>query len=828
MTHEMRAPALGCLLLLAGCADPNTFTLRSDRARVDVKVEPFSFIVRSPDGAAVLSSLPQGSGAYGAFAPTLDSPTYVDQIVPGWDGYRAGEGEWVRGGKARLVSRTATSATVAWPLSGGEARLTLSVDGPRVRVEAAVQGADGGAPAVRYNKSTLAFSLPPDEHFFGLGERFATFDHRGWSLYSWAEEGALGGGEATPAGPTNPYPNGPSMTYFPVPFFLSSSGYALHLDTTFRSELHLGSEQPDAWRLAVNAPRLAFTVYVNGSPLDSLEQFTADTGRPIVPAPWVFGPRRRLGPGSQVGGVAEWQVMRDRKLPLTAADDATHFLPALSQTGREADLRAWTALAHANGLKAIAYNNPFVAANNANAAADYAFGKDHGYFVKDVKGDPVVVFLISGSPLQVSMIDFTNAEAVAWYKTLLQRTIDFGYDGWMHDFGEYVPRSGRFSDGRRGDELHNLYPMLSAKAAREVLQAAKPDDHLFFVRAGYTGSQAYIPVVWGGDAEVSFDETQGIPSTIRSGLNLALTGVPYWGSDGTGFKCITDAPHDKEVYVRWLEVMGVSPIFMDQNACANPLTPQTKWTLWSDQETQDVYRQMASLHTRLMPYFLTLAREAAASGVPVMRPPFLSAPKDPRTWTLDDSFFLGPALYAAPVVRRGQTTRAVWFPPGGRYVDLFDLGVHPPDSTATVDAPLAKLPLYLVEGQLLPRLDGEVQTLAPATEPTVVTAASRADVLDVSVALGAGMQASLTLADGTALTAERLASGAGRAGFTAVTEPELQACSQCYLAESLPGVERMRVNGAKATTTDLTVDDVHLTVTSPNPLRVRWDVLRLP
>ena len=810
-----------------GCpiSPPNTFTLQSGPTAVDVTVEPFSFVVRGASGE-VLRSRGEVEGPSGRFAPTLDRPTFVDGIVPGWDGYRAGDGTWVHGGKARVLERTTTRAVLESDVAGDIAHLELSVDGARVFASGVMLGADGGAPAVRYNKTSWGFALPEDEHFFGLGERFATFDHRGWSLYSYAEEGALGGGEGTPPGPENPYPTGPSMTYFPVPFFLSSRGYGLHVNTDYRSELHLGSELPDAWRVAVNAQRIALTVYVHDDPFETLDQFTADTGRPIIPAPWVFGPRRRLGPGSRVpdAGV-EWEVMRERKLPLTGIDDATHFLPALSQVGREQELRDWTQLLHANGFKALAYNNPYVAQNHPNAAADFAFGESNGFFIKDPEGKPALVTLISGTPLQVAMIDFTSEAATAWYRSLLQRTVDFGYDGWMHDFGEYVPRNGRLADGRRGDALHNPYPRLSAQAARDVLQAAKPDDHLFFVRAGYTGSQAVVPAVWGGDAEVSFDETQGIPSTIRSGLNLALVGVPYWGSDGTGFKCIGNAPRDKEVFVRWLELEAVSPIMMEQNACANPLERRTKWTLWSDDETQDVYRRMASLHTRLLPYFMVLAREAHGSGAPLMRPLFLYWPKEPRSWRTDDTFFLGPALYAAPVLRRGLTTRTIWFPPGARYVAMDDFSVQQPDTEVTVAAPLGRLPLFLVEGQLLPLLDPEVQTLAPATVPGVVTAASRADVLDVQVALGPGGSATLELFDGTRLTARRVASEAGRAGFT---EMDPSSCEKCFSITTHPQVTEVKVTTERAASSSTRFDELELEVSGPTVRRVRWDVLRLP
>ena len=812
----MRAACLA--LVLCACGNPNTLTLSSAEASVDVTLEPFHFTVKNADGAVLLDSQ-NGTEAYGTFAQTVDRPTTRAQILPGWDNQFPNEGAWVRGGAAKLINRSESSVTVQWAIEGGTTELTLSLDHAKLRLE--TKG-DFTADAPRYNKSTLAFALPADEHFFGLGERFGTFDHRGWSLYSWPEEGPLGGGEGVPTGPENPYPHGPSMTYFPVPFFLSNRGYGLHVDSTYRSELHLGSERSDAWRVAVNTTGFALTVYV-GTPVEVLDAFTADTGRPLIPAPWVFGPRRRISPGDTVDGGAQWRVMRDRKMPLTGIDDAVHFLPALSQTGREDELHTWVDALHAAGFKVMAYNNPFVAQNHPNAAADYAYGAEHHYFVEEADGGaPALGFLISGTPLYVAMIDFTNDAASAWYRGLLQRTVDFGYDGWMHDFGEYVPRTGTFADGRRGDALHNPYPMLSAKEARAVLQASKPDDHLFFVRAGYTGSQAFVPAVWGGDAETSFDETQGIPSTIRSGLNLSLTGVPYWGSDGTGFKCIGDSVRDKEVYVRWLELEAVSPIMMDQNACSNPLGARSKWTLWSDVETQDIYRQMASLHTRLEPYFMTLAREANRSGLPLMRAPFLFQPNEPRTWTLDDTFFLGPALYAAPVLERGQTTRTVWFPAGARYVawddqTVFAAGEH------QVAAPLNRLPLFLVENQLVPLLDQDVQTLAPASEPDVISARDRADVLDVRVALGPASTATLTLLDGTVLTASRT-TGTSREGFT---EGDPRSCARCFQVGRAGDVDRVQVSSGRSSDAVVRFDDLELRASGGPPRTIRWDVWKL-
>lgn len=766
------------LPLLAACSSSNEVTLSNEQVRLKLTLKPYALEVARPSGDVVLRS----SGGPRA---TRDTPEFVSQLIPGWDGYRAKEGPWTQATDATLVEQTPTSVKLTFAEGF---TLDVSLSGQRVKLVATTT-------ASGLNKAALPFVLGADEHVFGLGERYASFDHRGLSLYSWAEEAGLGGGEAPGIRPDNPFPNGPSMTYFPVPFFHSSALFAASIDTTRRTELDFGATEPATWRAVVNGTTVPLTLYL-GDPVQNLAMWTEDTGRAPIPAPWVWGPRRRIGRNAMVNGAPEWAVMRDAGLPLTAIDDAMHFLPALSHVGIENELRAWTALQHANGFKAIGYNNPYVAADHPRAAADYAFGRDAGFFEKQPNGEPATTFFISGAPLNISAVDLTNPEAVKWYETLLQRGVDLGYDGWMHDFGEYVARSSRFHDGRRGDEVHNAFPVLSAKAAHDFFERVKPNDYLFFVRSGYTGTQRWVPAVWSGDPEATFDDSQGLPAQLRGGLGLALAGVPYWGSDVGGFKCITDAPRDKEVLVRWYALGALSPIMMDQDACVNPVGgAKTKWTLWSDQQTQDIYRVMASLHTRLAPYFRLLAREAHETGMPMMRPPFLLHPRAPETWKSEDTYFLGPALFAAPVVRRGVTTRTFWLPPG-EYVEWFSLRPYSGDRMVDIEAPFDRVPLFLQTGHIVPLLDAAVQTLAPATEPGVVTEASRADVLDLRVALEAGRVAELTLEDGTRLRAVRDAGGSAAAPV-------------------------------RVETTSMKVEDVTFSVTGgPASRRYRWEVLR--
>jgi len=826
---------LGCLLPSA-CTDveppPPPVRIQGPESGVNISFEPFALGFLDANGNEVLTTATgKDSGIYGGPAGAVDEPLFLTKSLPGWDGYEENVvGGWRRGSVATILEQSATGAKIRItnPMGGIYIDVEVTLDGPRVRLVMNARDAESTAGVNTINKSSLSFNLRDNEHFYGLGERFATVDHRGRSLYSYAEEGGLGQGESALKEYVAPMPNGPSMTYFPVPFFLSSAGYAVHLNTTYRTELHFGSEARDKWRAAANADDFAATIYVHKDPLASIADYTLDTGRAPVPAPWVFGPRRRVGRNDMVDGVPEYQKMRERKIPVTSIDDAMHFLPALSHLGIETELATWTTNLHAAGYKAMAYNNPYVAQNHPNATTDYEYGKTNNFFVRGPDGQPAITEFVSGKLLRISAIDLTNPDAVKWFQDLLRRTLDLGYDGWMHDFGEYIPRNAVLFDGRRGDEFHNAFPVLSAKAAFDLMEAERPGDYLFFVRSGGSGSQKYVPAVWGGDAEATFDDSQGLPSSVRSGLNLGMSGVPYWGSDMTGFKCLTGDPNDKEVFLRWVELGALSPIMMEQNACKNPLGDKEKWKLFNDEETISHYKKYAGLHTRLQPYFLVLAKQASETGRPLMVHPFLTHPEAPEAWTIEDSYFLGPALYVSPVVQRGQTSKDIWLPPGKTYVHWDDFAVYAGGTTHNIAAPLGKLPLLLATGELIPLLDPSIDTLAPATDPTVITPETVKDRLDVVVALAPGQEAQLVLADGTSLWAKREAMNGGNPGALAqVMAADIADCAKCFVTTNEGQVARMRVNSDVEMAFDLTIEDVHVKASKGPARRIRWDVLRV-
>src|SRR5207244_8685497 len=118
------------------------------------------------------------------------------------------------------------------------------------------------------------------------------------------------------------------------------------------------------------------------------------------------------------------------------------------------------------------------------------------------------------------------------------------------------------------------------------------------------------------------------------------------------------------------------------------------------------YRQYARLHMDLVPYFAALAKAAAETGAPPVRAPGLVHPGHPY----EDDFYVGAALFAAPVVEAGAVARKVTLPPG-EWIDWWS-GASV-EGNQQVAAPLDKLPLWRKADELVPLMAAPIDTLLP-------------------------------------------------------------------------------------------------------------------
>jgi alpha-glucosidase (family GH31 glycosyl hydrolase) len=318
-------------------------------------------------------------------------------------------------------------------------------------------------------------------------------------------------------------------------------------------------------------------------------------------------------------------------------------------------------------------------------------------------------------------IDFTNPDAAQWYRDGLTDFLASPegslVDGFFIDRGDEpdVPseHDDVYADGRRGDEIHNAYPVLMQQNVRQVLDEARPDDGYAIARAAYTQTQQYV-ATWGGDThsrngfqlpEVPATGTStdlGLRSVLVSMQRAAFMGLPFWGSDIGGYSEFSD----REVYARWIQVGALSPLMRFHGKGSDlpwdmPTEPR------DDAEMTDIYRRFILLHESLVPYLVGLAQEAHDTGLTPVRPLAFRWPDETRAGDAWDEWLLGDDLLVAPIWRRGDRARRVWFPPG-RWVDVFDRDtVVEGPTTRRVRAPLDELPLYAAEGSTVLDLIGE-------------------------------------------------------------------------------------------------------------------------
>ena len=170
---------------------------------------------------------------------------------------------------------------------------------------------------------------------------------------------------------------------------------------------------------------------------------------------------------------------------------------------------------------------------------------------------------------------------------------------------------------------------------------------------------------WTGDIDNTFATLE---AQIALGLNVGMSGVPYWGTDIGGYYPTAEA--SGELFARWFQFGAFCPIFRAHGRVWRERLP---WAYGN--EIEAICRRYLELRYRLMPYTYTLAWQAHCRGLPLMRPLVLNHAADSRTWQLGSEYLWGDDLLVAPVTREGATHWPVYLPEG-RWHDFWTHEVY--------------------------------------------------------------------------------------------------------------------------------------------------------
>jgi alpha-glucosidase len=281
-----------------------------------------------------------------------------------------------------------------------------------------------------------------------------------------------------------------------------------------------------------------------------------------------------------------------------------------------------------------------------------------------------------------------------------QQVLATGVSGWMGDFGEGLPLDARIHTGDAAS-YHNRYPEEWARLQREaVREAGRSDDVVYFSRSGFTRSPGLTRLFWAGDQLTTWDEHDGLKSSIVALLSSGLSGMTLNHSDIGGYTTLGIGPvvmlsRPRELFLRWMEVNAFTAVYRTHQG----LHPGAGQQLDSDPGTLDHFARMAKVFKALFPYRKALMVEAEQRGAPLVRHPFLHDPVDVLL-RQDYAFMLGSEYFIAPVVDPGRATAEATLP-RGRWVHLWSgqvYGSQTRNVQVSVSAPIGRPAVFYREG----------------------------------------------------------------------------------------------------------------------------------
>ncbi len=691
------APA--CLLLVAlvlggiGCSSDDDSGAPAPRGAVEVRVDAAGGITFVVDGRETLST----AGAAPRLAVVDETETFSLGM---WDFERHGESATAL---STVVETRESDAGVEVDLSSvdGLASATLSVTHPRPGSVSLLRLV---VNAGEFDSIALPIRCDEASGFHGFGAQYHETDQRGEAFRLFVSEQGLGRDPELPILFLN---GGRHTTYFPMPYFLDPRGFGALVRTAQRVEVDLCKSDPDvAWFEVVAGEPLEMLVFHGPSMVDVIEQLGDEVGRPRQPPEWAFDlwigaqagtTETTLGAGS-AGIRAEAAALREADIPagvLWVQDWSGIRMNFDGGSGVQyrweadtvlyPDLAEMVAELRDDGFRFLAYVNPFI---DRDRDFFYSEMSDAGLLIRTEAGDDYDFLAPNGFS---SAPDFTNPATRDFVRqTLVAIVEDYGVDGWMADFGEWVPTDARYFDGSDPIARHNLYPVDWHAIVREALDEARPGgDWVSFGRSGYSGVHAHSMIHWVGDQETDWSETDGLPTVVPAMLNLGLSGIPYVTHDIAGFSGTIAPPSTKELYMRWTELGAFTPIMRTHEGARK----QLNWSWEKDEETTAHFRRFARIHAALKPELLEWSALAAQTSMPILRHLMLEFPDDLPSRAVADQFMLGDEILVAPVVSEGAVRKTVYLPPGTWY-HVWSGVQHSGGQSVTVDAPLGQPPVF--------------------------------------------------------------------------------------------------------------------------------------
>lgn len=534
-------------------------------------------------------------------------------------------------------------------------------------------------------------SLSPDEQFYGLGDKPAFLNKRGYDYDNWNVDFGHVHNESVKC----------IYKSIPVMYGLKDNHpYGLFFDNTYKSHFDLGKESENYYYYSATAGNVDYYVLGGHTLKDVVANYTYLTGVTPLPQKWVLGYQQsRWGYSTsdkQVESIADGFAKYHLPIDVIHLDiDYMHgYRDFTWDTTKYQDPKKFVAEMRQRGIHLMPILDAGVK-KDPDGYDIYEEGVKKGYFVEKPDG---TVFVGRVWPGDAVFPDFGRPEVRRWWAKHIKFFADMGACGVWNDMDEpasfdgELPKALIMSDGDKKSthaKMHNVFGHLQAQAAYEGMKDATGKRPYVITRAAYAGTQKYS-TVWTGDNQSIWSHLQlAIPQLT----SLGMSGFAIAGTDIGGFQKDTTP----ELLTRWLEASLFVPLFRNHSEMGTRY--QEPWAF--DRQTLDIYRDYLNLRYRFIPYLYDQLRHETESGLPVMRPLVLNYDQDPAVRQINDEYMVGTSILVAPIVNQGSTQRLVYLP-AGKWLDFWNNAEYSGQQTIMVNTPIDKLPLFIKKETILP------------------------------------------------------------------------------------------------------------------------------
>lgn len=518
-----------------------------------------------------------------------------------------------------------------------------------------------------------------DSPVYGLGDKFAPLDRRGYSFVSWNSDEPHHHNEMMPS------------LYKSINFlslFRKENSIGILYENSSKLHFDINKTNKDEVKMGHELGKLDVYFFF-GHLHEVVSEYSLLVGPNPLPPRWALGHQQSRWSYFSIKEVNEViEGYKKEGIPLSAINlDIDYMHEYEDFTINEEtfpNIKQWIASLKKDDIHIVAIIDAGIAAKENYEV--YLEGLEKGYF-STLNGE---IYHNEVWPGDSVFPAFLKEEVREWWSQKVASFLDYGFDGIWNDMNEpahFLPDFPLDVDmgGLTHDLAHNIYAHYENEATYEGF-LSKGKRPYIITRAAYAGTSKFA-IMWGGDNQSTWSHLYGMLSQVAS---MALSGVSNFGVDIGGF----GGDSTPELVARWAMAALINPLYRNHSALGTLHQEGFRLPL----KERNAYKKAVDTRYELLPTLYDLLHLHEVNGVAIVRPLIYNYEDDSNLVNENSEIMLGDSLLLAPIYEAGKSKRLVYFPetfyhyPSGK---RFDQGY------SILDLPLEEIPLFIKQNSLV-------------------------------------------------------------------------------------------------------------------------------